>query len=81
MQKKENSNVPNVERQGWKVKKLNEESSNQMPDDTLQRILRGNESKGNPNERDIVGKVDFNETPRGREEAKTDKRGKANRNG
>ena len=81
MQKKEDSNIPDVERQGWNVKKLNEESSNQLPDDTLQRTLRGNENKGNPDERDFVGNVNFNETPQGREEAKTDKSGKANRNG
>lgn len=81
MHKKESSKVPEVERQGWNVKKLNEESSNQESDDTLRRILRGNENKGNPDERDIAGSADFNETPHGREEAKNNTRSKANNNG
>lgn len=81
MQKKENSNMPDVENQGWNVKKINKEGSNQEADDTLRRTLRGNENKGNPDKRDIVGSVDFNETPHGREEAKNDTRSKANNNG
>lgn len=81
MKKEEISDVPNVEREGWEIDSLIEESSNQLPDDTLQRTLRGNEQEGNPNDRDIVGNVDSNETPHGREEAKNDARSKANRNG
>ena len=81
MEKKGSSKMPNVERQGWDVKKLNEEGSNQESDDTLRRTLRGNENKGNPDERDIVGSVDSDETPHGREETKTNKRSKANSNG
>lgn len=81
MKKSEISDVPNVQKQGWEVKKLMEESVNELPEDTLQKTLRGNENKGNPDDRDLVGKPDFNETPRGREEAKTNARGKANRNG
>ena len=81
MKKEEISDVPNVERQGWKVEDLIKESSNELPDDTLQRTLRGSKDKENSNERDIVGKANSNETPQGREEAKNDTRSKANRNG
>lgn len=82
MKKKGNSEMPDIERQGWNVKNLHEESSYQNAEDTLRRTLRGNENKGNPDERDIVGSVDSDETPHGREEIKTDvTRSKSNDNG
>ena len=60
---------------------MHEESSNELPDDTLRKTLRGNEDHGDADERDIVGNVDSSETPQGREEAKNDTRSKANTNG
>ena len=82
MQKKENQNIPNVKREEWEVGKLHRESSNELPDETLRKTLRGDEEKGgDPDDRDVVGNVDSNETPQGREEAKNDTRSKANRNG
>lgn len=81
MQKKENQNIPDVNREEWNVEQLYEEGTNEMSDEMLRRTLRGNEEDGNPDERDIVGNVDSNETPQGREEAKNDKRSKANING
>ena len=81
MRKKESSNVPDVNRDEWNVKELSEQSTNEMADETLRRTLRGDAEKGNPNDRDIVGAVNSNETQQGREEAKNDTRSKANRNG
>lgn len=81
MQKKENNNIPDVNREDWKVDELHQESSNEMPDETLRKTLRGDEESGDPNDRDAVGNIDSNETPQGREEAKNDTKDKANTNG
>jgi hypothetical protein len=73
--------MPDAERGKWNVQDLAVESVNEMPDETLRKTLRGNENKGDPDSRDVAGTVDTNETPQGREEAKNDTMGKANRNG
>ncbi|MCY7345962.1 MAG: hypothetical protein LH614_07035 [Pyrinomonadaceae bacterium] len=69
-QKKENEEIPNVERQDWSVKEIVDQSTNKFSDETLREILRGDESQGDPDERDIVGSPDSIDTPQGREEAK-----------
>jgi len=81
MQKKENDSMGDVNREEWDLKQLHKESSNELPDETLRRTLRGNEEAGDADERDIVGNVDSTETPQGREEAKNDSWSKANKNG
>jgi hypothetical protein len=81
MQKKESPNIPDVNRDEWNVEELHEQGLYDMSDETLRRTLRGNEEVGNPDDRDIVGNVDPNETPQGRREAKNDVKGKANKNG
>jgi hypothetical protein len=60
---------------------ISEASSYRNADEILRQTLRGDESKGDADERDIAGAVDFDETPRGREESKNDKLGAANQNG
>lgn len=70
MKEDENSDMPNVEREGWNIEKLDQESVNEQSDDILRKTLRGNEDKGNPDKRDIVGSALSNETPQGREEGK-----------
>lgn len=72
MQKENNEKIPNVEKQGWSVEKLNEESVNEGSDDLLRKTLRGNEGEGNPEDRDVVGQPDSDETPQGREESKNE---------
>lgn len=68
--KKENQAISNVELEDWSVKDIADESTN-LPSDELQRqMLRGDETKGKADDRDIVGGVEKNETPQGREEAK-----------
>ena len=68
MQSKEK--VPNIKREGWDIQKLAKEATNEQPDEILRKTLRGNENKINGDELDIVGSVDSNETPQGREENK-----------
>ena len=62
----------NIEDKHLSVEELVEESANQPADETLRQVLRGDESKGDADERDIVGSADGGETPQGREEAKKD---------
>ena len=69
------------QRDEWDVKNLSDEAS-QIDENEIQRhLLRGDETDGDPNERDIAGKSESKDTPQGREEAKNDIKGKANTNG
>ncbi len=81
MEKQNKEKMPDVSREDWNVEQLTAEASNELPDDMLRRVLREDEGKGSPDERDYVGKADSNETPQGREEAKNDAGSKANING
>lgn len=69
------------QREGWDIEKLGDEASQKNTDEIQRETLRGDETQGNPDERDIVGNVDTNETWQGREEAKNDIGDKANANG
>ena len=60
---------------------ITEEASQADADDTVRRARRGDESKGDPDERDIAGGPRHADTPHGREEAKNDSREKENING
>jgi hypothetical protein len=68
----ENSaDFPDVKRGEWEAEEVANESVNQMPDESLRQILRGEESdKNNSDDNDIVGASDSNDTPEGRERAK-----------
>ncbi len=68
----ENSaDFPKVERDEWNAEALAEESVNQMPDESLRQILRGDEtSKVDSDDADLVGGSQTIDTPQGREEAK-----------
>lgn len=63
------------------VEEITEQSSYRDADAMLRQTLRGDESRGDADERDIAGATEFNDTPHGREEAKNDKAGAANQNG
>ncbi len=80
MQNNDQKNITNVEKQGWQSEELIEEAANEQADEITREMLRGDESKGNPDRRDIAGGVDSNETPHGREETKH-KTGGSNLNG
>lgn len=61
---------PDVERQNWDAERVSEESANKPSDDIVREMLRGDESKGNPDDRDVAGGVESADTPHGREETK-----------
>ena len=63
------------------IEDITDEASHRDPDGNLRQTLRGDESKGDPDERDVVGATAFDDTPHGREETKQDKAGAANQNG
>ncbi|HEY8563084.1 MAG TPA: hypothetical protein VIL74_22090 [Pyrinomonadaceae bacterium] len=68
-------------RDGWNMEKLGDEASQKNTDEIQREALRGDETEGDANDRDIAGNIDTNETWQGREEAKNDRPGKANANG
>ena len=68
-------------REGWSVQELADEASQKNVDEIQRETLRGDETEGDPDERDIAGNVDRSETWQGREEAKNDTGDKANANG
>ncbi len=70
--KNDQEKVPDVNRQGWNVEEVSEESVNKPSDEITREVLRGDETKGDADDRDVVGGVDSNDTPQGREEAKKD---------
>jgi hypothetical protein len=78
MSQNENNEAP---RDREDLNDINEEASQADAVDTIRRGLRGDETKGDPDERDVVGGVRSADTPQGREEAKNDRSEKANRNG
>jgi hypothetical protein len=69
------------DQEGWDVQKLGDEASQKNVDEIQRETLRGDETKGDADDRDIAGNVNTNETWQGREEAKNDAKGKANING
>lgn len=50
---------------------LGEQSAYQGPTEMQQQILRGDETKGDPNARDTAGATDINDTTQGREDRDT----------
>ena len=65
--------MPEIERQDWNVKKLSDESANKSADEMMRQVLRGDESSGDADERDVVGAEKTINTLQGRERAKKDK--------
>lgn len=74
MQTNENKDITkdftNVERGEWNADELNEQATN-LPSDEIQRqMLRGDESQGDADARDVVGGVASKDTAHGRKEIK-----------
>lgn len=55
------------EREGWSAQDLGEESSYEGTTEIDRRLRRGDESAGDPDERDVAGVIPEHETPHGRE--------------
>jgi hypothetical protein len=49
------------------IEEITDEASHRDADGILRQTLRGDESKGDPDARDVAGAVDFEDTPHGRE--------------
>lgn len=54
------------------AKEIAEQATNLSPDEIKRQMLRGDETEGDADERDVVGSANRSETPQGREEAKPD---------
>lgn len=67
--------------QGWNLKDIAREGSQIEEDEVLREGRRGDETEGDPDERDAAGRSETKDTWQGREEAKNDVKGKANANG
>lgn len=59
-----------VEKQGWNAEKLSNEATNKESDEIVRQMKRGDETKGDADERDVAGSPEKSETPHGREETK-----------
>lgn len=60
-----------VQHEEWSAEKLGDESNYDRDDEIKRRILRGDETKGDADERDVAGRSESKDTWQGREEAKT----------
>lgn len=65
------SDTPQAKRDEWSAEKIADEASNRMEDEIQREMARGDETKGDADERDVVGSSASIDTPQGREEAKT----------
>ncbi|MBC7901229.1 MAG: hypothetical protein H7070_14380 [Saprospiraceae bacterium] len=81
MQREKDNIAKPDSKDGWKIEDLSDEASLAGEDQIKRQILRGDESKGDPDKRDNAGAADSEHTPQGREEAKPDHKGVANKNG
>jgi len=71
-----------LERPGrTEIRDITDEASHRDADGVLRQTLRGDETKGDADQRDVAGGPEFKDTPHGREETKNDKAGAANQNG
>lgn len=59
-----------VQRQGWSIEQLNEQSVNNPSDEMMRKVLRSDKTMENANERDMVGDVKTIDILQEREEAK-----------
>ena len=55
-------------RNQWSAEELGEQSSYEDETEIKRRLARGDETVGNPDERDVAGSVPVEETPEGRED-------------
>jgi len=56
-----------VKKEGWSAEELGEQSSYEKETEIKRRLKRGDETVGDPNQRDVAGAVPTKDTPHGRE--------------
>lgn len=54
MVEKNNRKMKNIEREGWNADELAEEATNEDSEDIMRKMLRGDESEGDADERDVA---------------------------
>jgi hypothetical protein len=54
-------------REGWTADDLGEQSSYEGTSEISRRLRRGDETAGDPDERDVAGAIPIEDTPHGRE--------------
>ena len=55
-----------VKKEGWSAEELGEQSSYEGATEIARRLRRGDETKGDPNARDVAGAIPEEDTPYGR---------------
>lgn len=55
-----------VKKEGWSAEELGEQSSYEGATEISRRLRRGDETKGDPNARDVAGAIPEEDTPYGR---------------
>lgn len=68
-------------RDASEIAEISNEASYRDVDGILRQTLRGDETEGDADVRDLAGATKFEDTAHGREETKNDKAGAANQNG
>ncbi len=61
----------NIEREGWQADELGEQSAYQDATEFARQFVRGDESKGDPDKRDIAGSIALIESTDGMPHRKT----------
>jgi hypothetical protein len=61
------SEETNVKKEGWSADDLGEQSTYEGATEISRRLRRGNETAGDPDERDVAGAVPEKDMPHGRE--------------
>ena len=77
----ESAEDPKVGVGQWDAEELGQQASKLDEDEIRRQMSRGDETRGDPDDRDAAGGPEFIDTPHGREESKNDRRGAANQNG
>ncbi len=72
MKKQNEDKVPHIKKEGWKAEELAEEATNKEDDEIVRQMLRGDESKGDADERDVAPALDSNKSPNGSKEKNSD---------
>ncbi len=67
----EDRDPQNVEREGFTAEELGEASAYTDSTEMAQQMRRGDETKGDPDERDVVGATDFKDVEEGRTDRDT----------
>lgn len=57
----ETNEFPDIEIEGWSAQQLAAEAANELPDEILRKMLRGDESLGDPDDRDFAGALQNDE--------------------